>query len=180
MQAKSAAFVVHKTPSRIRIKIPGRKGQQAYFAALQYRVAAHPEVIVADVNALIGSVVIHCRKGCAIAVARWLAGVGLAVVDVPADAPARQFAPDGVYGFSDGSLAFANCLYELVMAIATGGIAAKLLELLIEAMLRAGGRSLDTQAGVPPNSASGSGELRSIGGGGQIGGAAKMKTLPTR
>ena len=136
MQAKSAAFMVHKTPHRLRIKIPGRKGQEAYFAALQYRVAAHPEVVVADVNALLGSVVIHCREGCAIAVAQWLGGVGLAVVDVPANAPARQFAPDGVYGFSDSSLAFANGLYELVIALARGQFAAKLLELLIELTLR--------------------------------------------
>ena len=63
MQAKSAAFVVHRTPHRIRIKIPAHQGQHAYFSAVQLHLAVRPDVIAVKINPQLGSVVIHYRAG---------------------------------------------------------------------------------------------------------------------
>jgi len=61
MDARSRAFVVHRTPQRIRIKIPRWERQDHDFAALQRALERCPGVVSVRVNALVGSVVIHCH-----------------------------------------------------------------------------------------------------------------------
>ena len=63
MHAASRAFVVHCTPTRIRIKIPERQRQEAYFAALRRALLQHPDVLGVHANPLAASVVIECRDG---------------------------------------------------------------------------------------------------------------------
>ncbi len=63
MHADSRAFVVHRTKTRIRIKIPERQRQEAYFAAMQRALLQHSDVLRVHVNALTASVVIECKDG---------------------------------------------------------------------------------------------------------------------
>ena len=63
MHAASRAFVVHCTPTRIRIKIQERQRQEAYFAALRRALLQHPDVLGVHANPLAASVVIECRDG---------------------------------------------------------------------------------------------------------------------
>ena len=132
MQAKSAAFVVHRTTHRVRIKIPAHQGQQAYFSAVQLHLAVRPDVIAVKINPQLGSVVIHYRAGFDLAVIQQIPGVALALVEAPAGSAARKFAPDGVYGFSEESLAFARSVFKLAMAIATRQLGAHLMDWLID------------------------------------------------
>jgi hypothetical protein len=64
------AVVVHLTPRRIRIKIPGWERRNFDFLGLQRRLEACPDVICVHVNPLVASIVIHCRDGFEIASAR--------------------------------------------------------------------------------------------------------------
>jgi hypothetical protein len=64
------AVVVHLTPRRIRMKIPGWERRDADFLALQRRLEACPNVIHVRVNPRVASVVIHCRDGFEIASSR--------------------------------------------------------------------------------------------------------------
>lgn len=70
MNTAACAVVVHRTPRRIRIKIPGWERRDADFLGLQRRLEACPDVIYVHVNPLVASVVIHCRDGFEIAAAR--------------------------------------------------------------------------------------------------------------
>src|SRR5215470_3284185 len=70
MDAGNRAFVVHRTPHRIRIKIPRWERQDCYFAALQRVLERRPGVVSVRVNALVASIVIHCRDGFEIASVR--------------------------------------------------------------------------------------------------------------
>ena len=63
MYAASRAFVVHCTATRIRIKIPERRRQEAYFAALQRALLQHPDVLGVRTNPLAASVAIESRHG---------------------------------------------------------------------------------------------------------------------
>src|SRR5215471_10880523 len=63
MHARTRAFVAHRTPTRIRIKIPDRQRQEAYFAALERVLIQHPNIVRVDSNPLTASVIIECREG---------------------------------------------------------------------------------------------------------------------
>jgi len=52
------AHICHRTPDRIRIKIPARKGDAAYFAWLRDQACQCPGVTKAEVNAVTGSVLL--------------------------------------------------------------------------------------------------------------------------
>src|SRR5260370_8744921 len=96
MDARSRAFVVHRTPQRIRIKIPRWRRQDHDFAALQRALERCPGVAWVRVNALVASVVIHCGDEFEITSVRHCF-VGLELV-LPASGPppgpwARQIAP---------------------------------------------------------------------------------------
>lgn len=70
MSRAACAFVVHLTPRRIRIKIPGWERRDADFAALQRGLEACPGVVHVRATPLVASLVIHCRDGFEIASAR--------------------------------------------------------------------------------------------------------------
>lgn len=52
------AEVVHRTPRRLRVKVPSRKGDEGFFARLREEFAAHPKVEEVAVNALTGSLLL--------------------------------------------------------------------------------------------------------------------------
>ncbi len=62
------AQCVHRTPSRARIRIQSRKGDQAFFAALQERLNQCEQVTGAAVSTLTGSILIF-HKGDFLAIA---------------------------------------------------------------------------------------------------------------
>jgi hypothetical protein len=90
LNAAACAVVVHLTPHRIRIKIPGWERRDAVFVALQGKLEGCPGVTHVRVNALVASVVIHCGEGFQIAaVGRCFAGLEL-VIPVSATVGAQQ------------------------------------------------------------------------------------------
>jgi hypothetical protein len=62
LNAAARAVVVHLTPRRIRIKIPGWKRRDADFAALRGRLERCPGVVDVRVNPLVASIVVHCSE----------------------------------------------------------------------------------------------------------------------
>lgn len=138
--------MVHLTPHRIRIKIPGRERQDAYFAALQRMLEQRPHIVSIRVNALVASVVIHCREGFEItSVRNCLAGFELILPDgLRAGPPARQIASDRRGGGDsqgpsfNNSISLASLIIKLTIAIATKRLLeAVIRELIVEAVVRA-------------------------------------------
>jgi hypothetical protein len=79
LNAAACAVVVHLTPHRIRIKIPGWERRDADFAILRGKLQMCPGVTHVHVNALVASIVIRCSDGFQIASAR-LCFTGLELV----------------------------------------------------------------------------------------------------
>jgi hypothetical protein len=133
--------VVHRTPQRIRIKIPRWERQDHDFAALQQALERCPGVVCVRVNALVGSVVIHCRDEFEItSVRHCFAGVELVV---PASGPpagpwARQIAPaQRIHDHSPRAISLVSLVVKLTIAIATRRFDALIRELILEAAVQA-------------------------------------------
>jgi hypothetical protein len=133
--------VVHRTPQRIRIKIPRWERQDHDFAALQQALERCPGVVCVRVNALVGSVVIHCRDEFEItSVRHCFAGVELVV---PASGPpagpwARQIAPaQRIHDHSPSAISLVGLVVKLTIAIATRRFDALIRELILEAAVQA-------------------------------------------
>jgi hypothetical protein len=143
MYAKSRAFIVHRTPTRLRIKIPGRQRQVSYFTALQRVLVSHPKVLNVEVNPLTAGVVINCRPG--FDLSTWdNRFIGLEVLPPPkADSPARRVCSraavldNGIRAFSGGEMGLASFIIKLVIAIATKQVGVQLIEWGAEALVRA-------------------------------------------
>jgi hypothetical protein len=58
--AAACPVVVHMTPHRIRVKIPGWERRETAFVTLQRKLERCPGVIYVRVNPLVASVVIYC------------------------------------------------------------------------------------------------------------------------
>jgi hypothetical protein len=56
-----SAFIAHRTPHRLRIKIPSQKGDEDYFSQLQKYFSRQPGVERVEVNPLTGSLLILTR-----------------------------------------------------------------------------------------------------------------------
>jgi hypothetical protein len=142
MYAASRAFVVHCTATRIRIKIPERQRQEAYFAALQRALLQHPDVLGVRTNPLAASVAIECRHGMAfLSQNQRFPGVELMPVQAHAIARSRlpTFArgPDGGDPSPTGTIGFAAVLIKLLVALATRQLAAQLIDWVVAAVVRA-------------------------------------------
>jgi len=136
MDATNRAFVVHLTPHRIRIKIPQRERQDAYFATVQRALERHSGVVFVRVNPLVGSVVIHCLDGFAIAsVGHCFAGLELVLP--PCGSAARHNVPaQRFHNGSKGSICLASLIVKLTIAIATRQFEALIRELILEAAVQ--------------------------------------------
>src|SRR5258707_8586220 len=139
MDARSRAFVVHRTPQRIRIKIPRWVRQDHDFAAMQRALERCPGVVSVRVNALVDSVVIHCHDEFEITSVRHCF-VGLELV-VPASGPgpwARQIAPaQRIHDHSTGAISLVGLVVKLTIAIATRRLDTLIRELILEAAVHA-------------------------------------------
>jgi hypothetical protein len=145
MDAMGRACVVHLTPHRIRIKLPRRERQDTYFAELQRALERHPDIVSVRVNALVASIVIHCRDGFEITSVR-NCFVGFELVLPPSGSPAgpraRQIAPDQrIRGRSRSagsisSICLASLVVKLTIAVATKQFEALIREWIAETVVR--------------------------------------------
>ena len=132
--------MVHLTPHRIRIKIPQREREDAYFATLQRLIERRPGVVCVRVNALVASLVIHCRDGFDIASVRHCFA-GLELILPPRSSPAglwaRQIAPaQRSRDRSKSSIGLVAFVVNLTIAIATRRFEALIRELILEAAVQ--------------------------------------------
>ena len=131
--------MVHRTPQRMRIKIPRWKRQDHDFAVLQRALERCPGVVSVRVNALVASVVIHCRDEFEIMSVR-PCFVGLELV-LPASGPgpwARQIAPaQRIHDHSTRAISLVGLVVKLTIAIATRRLDTLIRELILEAAVQA-------------------------------------------
>lgn len=59
METTPEALVSHSLPTRLRIKIPSKKRDAAYFAAVEEGLSSCPGVTGVEVNPLVGSILVH-------------------------------------------------------------------------------------------------------------------------
>jgi hypothetical protein len=138
--------VVHRTPQRIRIKIPRWERHDDNFATLRRALGRRPGVVSVRVNPLAASVVIHCGDGFEITSLRdCFAGVELVL---PASGPparrwARQIASaQRIRRDSKSSVSFVGLVVKLTIAIVTRRFGALIRELILEAAVQALTRQL--------------------------------------
>jgi hypothetical protein len=139
MDAKGRAFVVHRTPQRIRIKIPRWERQDHDFAALQRALEKCSGVVAVRVNALVASVVIHCRDEFEImSVRHCFVGLELVLPASVAGPWARQIAPaQRIHGHSARGISLVGLVLKLTIAIATRRLDTLIRELILEAAVQA-------------------------------------------
>lgn len=141
MHAQTRAFVVHRTPTRIRIKIPQRRRQQAYFAALERVLFEHPDVVRVHSNPLTAGVIIECRKGFDLT-AQHCRFLGLQMLETKGALPTSG-CPVPMARPSDGidgplpTLALASGALKLIVAITTKQVAVQLVEWVVDAIIQA-------------------------------------------
>jgi len=154
MDARNRAFVVHLTPHRIRIKIPQWERQDDNFAALLRVLERRPGVVSVHVNALVASIVIHCRDEFEIASVRHCFDgleLVLPVSSSPASLWARQIAPtQRIRGRSESSFCLVGLVVKLTIAFATRRLEAMLRELILEAAAQVLVRQLYRKLMQPP------------------------------
>jgi len=134
------AVVVHRTPHRIRLKIADRRGDTAYFAALQRVLAGHPEILKVAVNARTASVIISCVEGFDLGSDRFL---GLELIEAPAPLAAADqalcnaIAVDGrLRAASRGQVGLVAFVLRLVVAVASGQVLLQLAEWTLELLVQ--------------------------------------------
>ena len=140
MHASDLAFIVHKTSTRIRIKIPGRRGQKSYFEALKGALLAHPDVLEVEATPLTGSVIINCRAGFALATQdQQFPRLKIAPADVLAPVALEQSKcmPEGPIGTATTVTIIEKTL-DLFLAIGTNQLGSRLIEWAVQTLAEAG------------------------------------------
>jgi hypothetical protein len=138
MHAASRAFVVHCTPTRIRIKIPERQRQEAYFAALRRALLQHPDVLGVHANPLAASVVIECRDGFA-----------FLTQNARNQLPTLTRGPDSGHSAPTGTIGLAAVLIKLLVALATKQLGAQVIDWVVAAVVRAASAERHRRARLP-------------------------------
>ncbi len=129
--------MVHRTPHRIRIRIPRWQQRHDNFTALQRALESRAGVLCVRVNPLAASIVITCSDGFEIASVRdCFAGLALRLAPAGLPRRARQIAhPQPVHRSSD-SASFVSLIVRLAIAIATRQGEAVFRELILEAAIQ--------------------------------------------
>ncbi len=142
MNAAARAVVVHLTPRRIRIKIPGWERRERDFVALRGVLEGCPGVIDVRANALVASIVIHCGDGFEVASVRHCFTSFELVVPAAAtvsaarhlrhiDAPARTGSRPAV------SSRLAVMAIELAIAVWARRLEGLIIEWILQAVIQA-------------------------------------------
>jgi hypothetical protein len=141
----ACAVVVHQTPHRIRIRIPGWERRDVCFAAMRDKLEACPGVSHVRVNALVAGIVILCTDGFHIASARHcFTGLDLVVAVSSAAIPgqqSRQIATCGPAGHRPAvSARLAALAFDVAIAVWTRRLESLIIEWIfqaaVEVMLR--------------------------------------------
>lgn len=61
-ESLTSAYVVHSLPGRLRLRIPGKRGDESYFSGLCSRLSNRREVAAISVNVATGGVLVHLRS----------------------------------------------------------------------------------------------------------------------
>jgi len=126
------------TPRRIRIKIPGWERRDADFVSLQRRLEGCPGVIYVRVNALVASIVVHCRDGFEIASVRHcFASLELVLPVFGTERQTWQIAaPERMSGRPAVSGRLASLVVDLAIAVATRRLEGLIREWIIQAVVQ--------------------------------------------
>ena len=141
MHARTRAFVAHRTPTRIRIKVPDRQRQEAYFAALERVLIQHPNIMRVDSNPLTASVIIECREGFELT-AQQRQFLGLEIrdaKDIGRDIGQPSYvvqASNGTATLSENGFTCAVLILKLIVVISTRQFGVQLIEWFIEACVQ--------------------------------------------
>jgi hypothetical protein len=156
LAAVAYAVIVHVTPHRMRIKIPGWERCDADFAGLQWRLERCPGVITVRANPLVASITIHCGADFELASLRPCFGslegtVQASDAATSAEGEVRQIAWSSYSGGRPAiAISLAPLLVRLAIAAATRRFAAVISELVLQAAVWALLRHRDQ--GPPPGS----------------------------
>jgi hypothetical protein len=137
--AAACPVVVHMTPHRIRVKIPGWERRETAFVTLQRRLERCPGVIHVRVNPLVASVVIHRGDQFQLASAlHCFAGLEVVLPAYVAGNPkpqAWQIASSEAIGYRPAvSGRLAAVAFDLVMAIWTRRLEGLITEWIFQAV----------------------------------------------
>jgi hypothetical protein len=140
MHAKCQAFVVHRTPSRLRIKIPDWRHQEAYFAALRRALLNHADVLEVDVNPLAASVVIRCRPGFNLAAsANRLRGVQVLSSEessaVNRESQRAAAMDEPIRAMSNSEIGLGFLLVRLLVAVVTKQLPMQLIDWIVDVLV---------------------------------------------
>jgi len=115
-----SAFVVHELPGRLRLRIPEKRSDSAFFAGLAERLTECPGVRSIEINALTGSILLfHAAETSAVDVARYAEQAALFSVIPSSATPARtlgQCAAKGLDAFDRGLTAASGGWVDLQSA----------------------------------------------------------------
>jgi hypothetical protein len=154
MHAPTRTFIAHRTPTRIRIKIPDRQRQEAYFAALERVLIQHPNIVRVNSNPLTASVIIECREGFELT-PQQRQFLGLEIRD-PKDAGREIGQPgyivqsgDGTGALSENGFTFAVLILKLIVAISTRQFGVRLIEWFVDACAQISRQEARRRAALP-------------------------------
>lgn len=145
MSGPSHAYVLHRTPNRLRMKVPDRRGDRAFFRSLQRTLSLHPDVFRVEVNPRSASVIVRCQGNFDLAsINNPFLGLSL-VAEAPrrAVASSRPVRPSG--NTERGGLDLNSLVVKLALATLRGQLKAQLLEWCLEWAVGALVRVLITQ-----------------------------------
>jgi len=138
MHASDLAFIVHRTSTRIRIKIPGRRGQKSYFEALKGALLAHPDVLEVEATLLTSSVIINCRAAFALVTQdQQFPRLKITPADVLAPVALEQSKcmPEGPIGTA--TVTIIEKTLDLFLAIGTNQLGSRLIEWAVQTLAEA-------------------------------------------
>jgi hypothetical protein len=137
MNGRDRAYVAHCLKNRLRITIPGRRGDRCYFSNLQRSLSAHADVLKVGVNPLAASVVIRCRESFN-PTCLDNPFLGLALVEsATRKAPALVRSKTGFQPLPGPEPDLGSVASKLVIALLTRQLGAQLIEFCVEALVAA-------------------------------------------
>jgi hypothetical protein len=140
------AYLVHGARTRLRIKIPGRRHDEAYFSLLRRTLSGRIGIRAVRVNPLTASVLIVHDGTLDWRMLRQ-PDLGFHLQPAMAASPCSRV-PGRAGVTTDAQVNLVSVLTRLALAAMTGRLAAQLLEWCLDAMLQA---LIDSVIGTPPH-----------------------------